>query len=108
MRNANEQPICACKIAAAGKACLFSRQKSGFVSETAARVAQDPERRKAVKRGQSVQRNVSKYRWEVKWSDDRTPAQAIVDRLLGTDPDLAIEVLRILRADSDKNRRSLA
>ena len=84
------------KIAAAGKACLFNRNGPGFVAETAARVAQDPERRKAAQRGQSVHRNVSKYRWEVKWSDERQPDQAIVDRLL-TDPDLASGVYNKLR-----------
>jgi hypothetical protein len=101
------------KIAAAGKACLFNRSGSGFVTANAAEVAGDPERRKLVKQGETPYRwRVN--RWEVKWSDDRTPPQAIVDKLLN-DPDLAREVYKRLdaaravekrRTVSDNKRRS--
>jgi hypothetical protein len=100
------------KIAAAGRAHLFSLSEPGFVTITGGQVARDPERRNQAKRGQSVNRNVSKHRWEVKWSDDRPPAQAIVDRLL-TDPELAREVYKRLHSHNVANaakakRRSVA
>jgi hypothetical protein len=96
------------KIAAAGKACLFNTTGSAFVSATAAQVARDPERRKAAGRGKPVARNVSPNQWKVNWSDDRNPAQAIVDRLL-TDPELAREVYKRLRNtyDREANKRRL-
>ena len=48
--------------------------------------------------------------WRVNWSDERTPAQAIVDKLL-TDPELAREVYKKLHAaesarNYQKKRRS--
>lgn len=98
------------KISNAGKAYLFNASGQGFVTQNAAEVASDPERRKLVQKGEAVYRwRVN--RWEVKWSDDRTPPQAIVDKLL-TDPDLAHEVWKLLQANqmritrAEKKRRS--
>ena len=89
---------------------FFNASGQGFVTQNAAEVASDPERRKLVQKGEAVYRwRVN--RWEVKWSDDRTPPQAIVDKLL-TDPDLAHEVWKLLQANqmritrAEKKRRS--
>jgi hypothetical protein len=98
------------KIAAAGRAKLFSLSEPGFVTITGSQVARDPERRNQAKRGQIVKRNVSANQWKVNWSDDRSPAQAIVDKLLA-DPDLAREVYNKLRAvytREERKRRSVA
>ena len=100
------------KITAAGKANLFSLSEPGYVTITGGLVARDPERRKQARRGMPVSRNVSRGQWKVNWSDDRTPAQAIVDKLLA-DPALAREVYKRLEAERvrtrrDSNRRSVA
>lgn len=89
---------------------LFSLSEPGFVTITGSQVARDPERRNQAKRGQIVKRNVSANQWKVNWSDDRSPAQAIVDKLLA-DPDLAREVYNKLRAvytREERKRRSVA
>jgi hypothetical protein len=93
------------KIAAAGKANLFTKGSAGFVTANATQVAGDPERRKLVEKGETPYRwRVN--RWEVKWSDDRTPPQAIVDKLL-TDPALAREVYKRLDVARVRNNREI-
>jgi hypothetical protein len=99
------------KIMAAGKAHLLSAASQGYVTKTAALIASDPAKRAATKAGKKVIRRPGN-RWEVKWADERTPAQAIVDKLLA-DPELAREVYKRLHSHNVANaakqkRRSVA
>lgn len=50
-------------------------------------------------------RNEREHVWRVRWSDERSPAQAVVDRLLA-DPEMAREVYKRLEAERVRTRRS--
>lgn len=78
------------------------------VTDRTGRVAADPGRREAVETGREtrIERPTAQV-WRVRWSDDRSVAQAIVDKL-ADDPDLESAVLKIMRARYDRNRRSEA
>ena len=65
------------------------------ITENVARIARNPERRKAFEAGHAPPRQVRSY-WTAEWTGDPSPVKAITDKLL-TDPDLAHEVWKILR-----------
>ncbi len=72
-----------------------------FVTSLTARIARDPQRRIAAEKGLKVRR-MTCNRWLVEWSDDRTPAEAIVEKLLADD-DLARTVYKRLHSKNVAN-----
>ncbi|HEU4540301.1 MAG TPA: hypothetical protein VFR23_04165 [Jiangellaceae bacterium] len=89
---------------------IMAWAKEAVVTERTAIVAKNPQTRKAIAAGQSVRREKPNLKdWRVRWFDDRSPAQAIAERLL-KDPELARQVYeRLVTARKNGEiRRSVA
>ena len=81
------------------------KDRDRYVYQRTAQMARDPKRRKAAERGQRVRRDSPKLkRWEVRWSDDKTAAEAITTKLL-TDEVLARDVYKRLHAKTMRDTR---
>lgn len=84
----------------------WGQSSTSVVTPMTARVAADPVQREAIVTGQATTKaRPNAKSWRVWWSDERTTAQAIVDKL-AEDPELADQAFKIMRAQYDKNRRS--
>ena len=80
----------------------WGEASAAVVTEGMARVARDQKRRSALESGRRVLLETRK-RWEVRWTDDRSPAEVIASRLFA-DPALAHEVYKILDAAESRRR----
>lgn len=82
----------------------WAKADTAVVSDSVSRVARDPEKRREYEA--TGQLPSLKRRWHVDVRDEnKAIARAIADKLL-TDPGLAEEVFKIMRAHYDKKRRS--
>jgi len=77
----------------------WAKAREQVVTKRTAYAAANASRRAALEAGASAGRTLrGEKMWRVRWSDERTPARAIAEKLL-TDADLASEVYKILHAD---------
>lgn len=72
------------------------REFGQVVTDLTAQAAKNPERRKAMVSGNGYRKEAGRKRWVVEWRDDKSPAEAITEKLL-KDEELAHEVYKALR-----------
>jgi hypothetical protein len=89
----------------AGARILAWGRKEMVVTEGVAMAARNPKHRRQREKGTAASTRPSELRWDVRWYDDRTAAQAIVDRL-AKDPALERAVFKLL--DAARSRRKFA
>ncbi|MEQ4205788.1 hypothetical protein [Actinopolymorpha sp. B9G3] len=90
---------------AAQRIRAWGERNAAVVNQRTSRIARDPERRKDVEAGKNVKRDSPNLKvWQVRWHDDRSYAEAIVDQLQ-RDPDLAKEVYKTLDASHVRTSR---
>jgi len=78
---------------------------SWFVTERTGMLARDTARRRKAEQGKPVHRDRPNEKvWRVRWSDDRSIAEAIAEKLLA-EPRLANEVCKKLNSETLQNRK---
>ncbi|WP_319431582.1 hypothetical protein [Mycobacterium sp. RTGN5] len=83
----------------------MARDNAGdwFVTQRTGELARDPIRRRNVEQGKRVHRDRPNAKvWRVRWSDDKSTADAIAEKLLA-EPDLAAQVQKVLNASTPWN-----
>jgi hypothetical protein len=74
-----------------------------FVTHRTGELARDPARRRKAEQGKPVRRDRPNAKvWRVRWSDEKSTAQAIAEKLL-VEPDLAEQVYKTLDASMPRN-----
>jgi hypothetical protein len=69
------------------------------------KTARNPERRRKAQRSKRIEYSPNRKRWVAEWSDDRTAAEVIVEKLLA-DELLARDVRNQLNAAAARNTRA--